>query len=365
MQDEISYYKSCGFLLLVSILFTAAEPAWAAVSCKEIFNTGTAVIGFSIPDTRLVRHATSQINRLLGPLNVPNISINKSARYIEDYSFNGLENRLNFNLGPKPLRISSLTLFAHEYGHAIFGANFIVKLRGETYHLPDIARTYDGIRAKVKEDPEYRKLKEEWQKIRFSSEQDKIKELNVQMNAISRRITASIDTGLEFEMHGLQFMVMPYNELFADLTAAMYTGNGAAVADSMQIAKQAPFQVRNESGTVLKTYREKNAIIFRPRDFTVDIPIEEFMPDGGRTVFYTLLDPVRSQIWKQYVSKTAPENYGLILTAFIRAAEKHLNVRQLRGETSADIDQIDASAFNREFIEYFKEAFEKLNRGLK
>ena len=158
----------------------------------------------------------------------------------------------------------------------------------------------------------------------------------------------------------LRWMSLVYNEFFADLISSLRAENGSAVAEGLGIPGEGPFEVKTESGMVHTTYYKNSPASGRPRDFTVEIPIENFQADEGINLHYTLLDPARFVIWNNYVANTPREQYGLILEAFIRASEKHLELRLKRGETTATFDSINASEFNHEFLEIFRDEMNRM-----
>lgn len=328
--------------LIFATVLACAAPAIAAPFCADLFR-GTKAhehVGFSDADARLIRHATKKIDGFLGPLRRPSPIVAKIEAYYFSF-FHAELSRIGFAFARKPLRIRSLAVFSHEYGHAIFEANLRITLDGRTQRLAEHPRALTKAMERLENDPEYRALnKRRYQLLFDENNPAELLAIDKRLEAILARESQVLGAKAQAEWEELRFLTLPYDELFADLIAVLHARDPRAVADGFGITKSAPYRAVDEAG---KTILEFNDRAYRPRDFTAKPAIETFYPNDIHFA-YTFFDPIRAPLWET-VSALKPADYGNFLAAYVRATEKHVELRRGKDHTQ------DALALNAEFLE--------------
>lgn len=110
-----------------------------------------------------------------------------------------------------------------------------------------------------------------------------------------------------------------YDELFADILAALYEGRPNAMFEALggdQVNWQEKYSLSLPKG-------------YRGRDFSYEVPLEGWRSDkptlafydflGTPSDFYNVLDPLRKPLWDQYLKHLKRQQYAPFIKAYIRA----------------------------------------------
>jgi hypothetical protein len=333
--------------------------AFGQISCERLFrdNTFFRITGFENKDTRLIAHTLNGVDKLLNFLNKPKTWVRQD---VTNYLFSQytLENDLIRFTFPKrkEYRLKSAAVVAHEYGHAYFEHNIQIPLNGKIQTIAKTQAEVTAAKNKIKTSTEYQSLKKTLLEIQRVSPGSNA--LPVILKKLSDYETTEMEKqfepGIEKKLRTLDDLYSPHNELFADLVAALYANNGAAIANALGFPYMAPYLSQNEQDSGSTEYRKNHPNLPRPRDFTQKIEIENFVADKGLEP-YTILDPVRSILWEKYVLKSSAQDYPKIINAYLRAVETHVQILLERG----DQNKTSTESFNREFLKLFEEQMKK------
>lgn len=363
-------FNSCRTILgLLLILHNVG--ADAAGSCDSVFSKRQHLpqvvqidTNFQGNDARLISHVIHKIQSFTGSLRKPDTKVVDNQDSYLGSSYHGEHDSILFRMAKnRNMRIHSLTILAHEYGHAFFEKNLTFSIAGQLRTMPEAFRDANRIYEEAVSNPNYKALKAELmllqQRFHSLTPQERIifDAKTDELNSMYRERTSGL-AELREKVSSFKFITTPYSELFADTVGVMFAGNGRAVADALKLPENSPFDLRDESGqNILTTYRAEDNLNLRPRDFTVNTASKEFLPDmrqNSRGIIYTALDPVRSHIWTNYLVNAQRYEYELILRAILVATREQVLLRLERKET--DIFQLNFEKINQEFIRLFDSA---------
>jgi len=139
----------------------------------------------------------------------------------------------------------------------------------------------------------------------------------------------------DLEIDNIRSLLRPYNELYADLVAALYFDDPKIMFTSLEYGKK-----KTEKG------------ISRTRDFSINRNFEDWTESTvGENIWdiYIQFDPARGKIWEYIKAKNLNrKQYPLVLEAFVQTSVDHILMRIKRGETQDH--QNDPGAVNKEFF---------------
>jgi hypothetical protein len=133
-----------------------------------------------------------------------------------------------------------------------------------------------------------------------------------------------------------------YSELFAGLNVLLFTnGDPQAEANMFAASAGAPPSV---------------ARLFR---WDIRVPMGGGV-DTGNTEIYEFFRTARSSLWRNYLAGASRKEIAFVMRVFIRARERHINLRIDRGELKLQTWTRRAPRLNQEFIDIFDEEYLKL-----
>ncbi len=278
----------------------------------------------------------------------------------------GLRNNIEFDKNVK-------ALLSHEYGHTIFYNNFKVVFEGVSRTLAEIESILASEEKKIKETPAYARATFEIN--RFYAERNRLDAIgdhegSKKMGALAysasvrRQIQlASIETK-QRRLIQIFSAKRSYDELFADLFAALHFKDGQVIADAMEFPDDAPYyHVAEEKNLLGPVYRRQNSLGGRPRDFQSINNFKNWQSENGHQAKienYTRFDPVRGALWKILRKLNIPESDNFkILNAFLIASSRHLEILESR---RASLDsEANITNSNQEFLKLLVEELKNEN----
>lgn len=142
----------------------------------------------------------------------------------------------------------------------------------------------------------------------------------------------------DLDINRIRPLLRPYNELYADLVAALFFDDPKIMFTSLENGEK-----KSEKG------------MSRTRDFSINHKFEDWTESiVGENIWdiYIQLDPARGKIWEYIkVTNLSREKYPLLLEAFVLTTVDHILKRMERGETEEH--QQDPGVVNNEFFTSF------------
>lgn len=349
--------------LLIQAYFSIA--AWSSDSpCAVEFSRLLAPVSvsseFTEKDVRLIKGVIARVQNFARDLQLPQVTVVEGKP-----SYLHKDRLLKLKMTHlKPDRLNSAVKAAHEYGHALFDTNLTVRFNNELvnpseamhalnlreeaiFNSPAYLAEANSLKEKINymkanyeqlapEDRKYRLLEED---LKYLPRKYADKEINDQRNILSEII----------------FSTMPHSELFADLVAVIAAKDGKAVAKALQPGGlDAPDKVVPWS-----------------RDFTKPVEVNGFRLTNTSffesTELYEKFDPVRSHLWKHYLSKPEFKNHAALLKAFLAATATQVerNLAQFNPRLTVNI-RLRLEDSNKELIELLdREMANTANTSLK
>ena len=269
--------------LISPILFALSLFSLKAIACKNYLPPMTNIdFDQSVPEAikPTIQTYTNNLNEMLGELAITK-TLNVTM-FEGEASSAGAQPQFNL-LGLSTVGALKRAIFNHEFGHLVFWNHFVVNILNKKATMAE----------------------------HFESMHEDIK--------IPRLLESIKD------------LFGPYDELFADLVAALEIKDGKAVFN--EIPKEYRKREQNKNGGPV-------------RDFENVISFKGWQHENFIANLYSMLDPVRGALWKKYFkAKMTPSEIQKLLKAFLAAASEHMEMRLARGETA--IDKKDATTLNK------------------
>lgn len=326
--------------------------ALAQGACRDVFKIDL----FSVFDrTELRRNedeahmkgpVLQKILETLGPL-VPhslNIELVSDLHVLSSILLHGKDVKLGLHEASKEhLDI----ILAHEIGHASFLQHFPLKLRGREGSFIDLIEALKVERDQIASSPEFKTQLNEATKEMVKTgdfagfetrKKDILRELGIEDIMLAAQ-----------EMHQVEEFLRPYNELYADLVAVLYSGRLSAPAEVTESVAKRPFRSIGE---------ERFHPEIRERDFSTLINFKLWTPKVHELASYFSLDPARGALGKLYLENVRPEDKAKLLQAFLTATKIQFDIRRSIGETAEN--QESAVEVNREFVRIYLETARRL-----
>lgn len=294
------------------------------------------------------------IDKILSSLERPQVEILPVAEVGDAYQLNG---KIGVTLRQgQDSRKMSLAVFAHEYAHAYFATGFKLPFEGQYLTQEQIVERLKQTAEKVYGDLREPELWKKWQdQIKLKNEEATQQAKTDWENAITRGVR--LLAPLESLYRNYSHIILPYNELFADLIAVSLFGKASVIADALGIPKVYPF-IGFDSEALLKRhsaqYRKDFDLALRPRDFSQNIDVRDFVPDPD-LMHYTLLDPTRSYVYRKYKEYITGAKGGSFAKAYLEATQEHTQRRVKRFGTDGKSNE-SPRQINREFIFHLRKA---------
>ena len=239
---------------------------------------------------------------------------------------------------------------AHEVGHASFLQHLLLEIDGLRGNFLQITEAVLRKERAIAANPETQKA---WDEIQAQAPTMSPEAHQKMVFEFAKKLGLDQIHDRKEQVRMMNYLLFPYNELYADLVAVLVFNDKKAVFNSIEKVKDRPH----------RTVREKPFHTeLRERDFTQIINFKLWAESPEVMDFYSPFDPVRGVIGRLFLNDINSEQKSLLLRAFLNATRRHVQVRILRGE-NAYTNQHVATELNQEFLRLLVE--EARNFGLK
>lgn len=350
------------------IIFTLAfgVESYSHNQCLDLFNNKIKVIdknqeySFASQSEYLVFvknrvvESLQQWGKLLVAFSVPSYSLSLNMTLAIHSKYDLFENKMILGARLADHQFSNFeTILAHEFGHLIFSEHFRFQHQNIDVLLKDLISAAKAEKEILKSDATFVELNKDIVRIneKLSSLQKK-NEMTPEVEQLTSELNQKVKIWLETspEMSNSKYLtesLLPYNELFADIFAAIVFRDQQVMSKAIEVFLDNPPRATSYSQAHGRSQTSK----VKPREFGI-IDFSETI--HSQKLQYTLLDPARGVLWALFIKKLSSEEVPLFIKVYLLAVNEHLSQRLARGENTSELlPEISIKLLNQEFIKIF------------
>lgn len=244
------------------------------------------------------------------------------------------------------------TILAHEFAHAIFNKYFVFTFEGQSVSMETLNAAAHQAMVRNESNPQYQNLLREMQELSgalFLARSAGNLKGEAEILSIMESKQKELDImAPEMREHGIFVdVVIAYEELFADIFAALMTKNKSAMTEAFLTEASSPVDLINYASA----YRTQNPDAPPLREFSTT-SFKNWKHELSDE--YTLFDPARGVLWNLYLKNLKNSDIPLFIDVYFRAVEEHMvwrtkNHEDMRVSARAS----DPEILNREFVLFF------------